>query len=42
MEISNNQFLLKERAPGVSIKEIINATEGKVVVPDHVPEMILN
>ena len=42
MEISNNQFLLKERAPGVSIKEIINATEGKVVVPDNVPEMILN
>tara|TARA_B100000965_G_scaffold392527_1_gene402180 strand:+ start:42 stop:701 length:660 start_codon:yes stop_codon:yes gene_type:complete len=42
IEISNNQFILKERAPGVSVKEIINATEGELIVPDSVPEMILN
>ncbi len=42
LEISNNQFLLKERAPGVSIQEIIRATEGKLIVPDNVPEMILD
>jgi len=41
IEISNNQFLLKERAPGVSVKEIINATEGELIVPNGVPEMIL-
>ena len=42
LEISNNQFLLKERAPGVSIQEIINATEGELIVLDNVPEMILD
>ena len=42
IEISNNQFLLKERAPGVSIEEIIDATEGEIIIPDNVPEMILN
>ena len=41
IEISNNQFLLKERAPGVSVQEIINATDGKLIIPDDVPEMIL-
>ena len=33
-EIKNNRFLLKERAPGVSVQEIINSTEGKIIVPD--------
>lgn len=42
IEISNNQFLLKERAPGVSIEEIIDSTEGEIIIPDNVPEMILN
>jgi 3-oxoacid CoA-transferase subunit B len=39
LEIKNNQFHLIERAPGVSVEEIIAATEGDLVVPDHVPEM---
>jgi 3-oxoacid CoA-transferase subunit B len=30
---------LRERAPGVSIDEIINLTDGELVVPNHVPEM---
>jgi len=42
IEISNNKFLLKERAPGVSVDEIISATKGKMIIPDNVPEMILN
>jgi 3-oxoacid CoA-transferase subunit B len=28
-----------ERAPGVSVEEIVNATEGTLIVPDNVPEM---
>ncbi len=41
LEIKNNQFHLIERAPGVSVEEIVAATEGDLVVPDHVPEMKL-
>ena len=32
-------FLLIERAPGVSVEEIKEATEGHLIIPDHVPEM---
>lgn len=39
LEIKNNQFHLIERAPGVSVEEIIAKTEGDLVVPDNVPEM---
>ncbi|MFT5821124.1 MAG: 3-oxoacid CoA-transferase subunit B [Crocinitomix sp.] len=39
LEIKNNQFHLIERAPGVSVDEIIAATEGDLVVPNDVPEM---
>ncbi len=42
LEIKNNKFHLLERAPGVSVEEIITATEGDLVVPDHVPEMNLS
>lgn len=42
MEIKEGKFHLVERAPGVSVEDIINATEGELVVPDHVPEMILD
>ena len=34
-------FKLVERAPGISIDEIIKATAGKLIVEGHVPEMIL-
>ena len=30
-----------ERAPGVSIEEIVEATAGALVVPEDVPEMLL-
>ena len=39
MDISANGFVLKERAPGVSVAEIISKTAGKLIVPDFVPEM---
>ncbi|MBJ7538604.1 CoA transferase subunit B [Marinomonas transparens] len=40
LEIENGAFVLKERAPGVSVEEIIEKTQGKLVVPDDVPEMV--
>jgi 3-oxoacid CoA-transferase subunit B len=33
-------FRLVERAPGVSVEEIKNATEGKLIIEGEVPEMI--
>lgn len=41
MEIKNNKFHLIERAPGVSVEDIIARTEGDLVVPEFVPEMVL-
>jgi 3-oxoacid CoA-transferase subunit B len=41
LEIKDNKFHLIERAPGVSVEEIVSKTEGDLVVPDFVPEMIL-
>lgn len=41
LEIKDGAFHLVERAPGVSVEEIIEKTAGKLVVPDHVPEMQL-
>ena len=32
-------FVLKERAPGVSIEEIASKTKGKLFIPENVPEM---
>ncbi|QEY59217.1 CoA transferase subunit B [Pseudomonas sp. C27(2019)] len=40
IEIENGAFVLKERAPGVSVEEIIAKTQGKLIVPEHVPEMV--
>ena len=42
MEIKDGAFHLVERAPGVSVEEIKEKTAGKLVVPDHVPEMSFN
>lgn len=39
LEIRDGAFVLKERAPGVSVEEIVSKTAGRLVVPDHVPEM---
>jgi 3-oxoacid CoA-transferase subunit B len=39
LEIENGAFILKERAPGVSVEEIVSKTAGKLIVPDTVVEM---
>ena len=40
MDITEKGFLLKERAPGVSVEEIKKATEGALIVEgDDVPEI---
>ena len=39
LEIENGAFVLRERAPGVSVEEIRARTAGKLVVPEDVPEM---
>jgi 3-oxoacid CoA-transferase subunit B len=41
LEIKGNQFHLLERAPGVTVEEIVAATEGTIIVPDNVPKMNL-
>jgi len=39
LEVTNNRFKLLERAPGVSVKEIIQATESELIVEEEIPEM---
>jgi 3-oxoacid CoA-transferase subunit B len=39
LDIEDGAFVLRERAPGVSVEEIVRLTAGKLVVPDDVPEM---
>lgn len=39
LDITADGFKLVERAPGVTVEEIKNATEGTLVIPDVVPEM---
>lgn len=39
LDITPSGFLLRERAPGVSVEEIKSKTAGRVVVPGLVPEM---
>jgi 3-oxoacid CoA-transferase subunit B len=39
LDITSDGFVLKERAPGVSVEEIIAKTAGRLIVPEFVPEM---
>jgi 3-oxoacid CoA-transferase subunit B len=39
LDIKDNTFVLVERAPGVSVEEIQNATEGELIVEGDIPEM---
>lgn len=41
LEITPEGFLLKERAPGVSVEEIKSKTLGRLVITGEVPEMQL-
>tara|TARA_Y100001954_G_C15767351_1_gene582488 strand:+ start:366 stop:1022 length:657 start_codon:yes stop_codon:yes gene_type:complete len=41
IEITENGFQLKEKANDVSVNEIIEATEGKLIIPKEVPNIAL-
>jgi len=39
LDVTPKGFKLLERAPGVSVAEIINATEGRLIVEGEIPEI---
>jgi len=39
IDIVNEEFVLKELAPGVTIDEVISSTEGKLNISEFVPMM---
>ena len=41
LDVTPRGFKLLERAPGVSVQEIINATEGKLIIEGDIPEIEL-
>ena len=41
LEVTDQGFKLLERAPGVSIEDIQNATEGTLIVEGDIPEMAI-
>ncbi|MEI4551472.1 CoA transferase subunit B [Pseudoalteromonas spongiae] len=42
LEVKDGAFHLLERAPGISVDEIVSKTQGKLVVPECVPEMVFS
>ena len=42
MDVTEDGFVLLERAPGVSVEEIKSKTAGKLIVPGDVPEISFN
>ena len=41
LEVTEDGFKLLERAPGISVEDIIKATEGKLIVEGDIPEMVI-
>jgi 3-oxoacid CoA-transferase subunit B len=39
--LSQGGFKLLERAPGVSVEQIKNATAGKLIIEGEIPEMVI-
>jgi len=39
LDVTDKGFKLLERAPGVSVDEIISKTAGKLIVEGEIPEM---
>jgi len=39
--VTEKGFVLRERAPGVSVDDIIAATEGTLIVAGNIPEMVI-
>lgn len=42
LEVTSNGFKLLERAPDVSVEEIIKATEADLIIEGDIPEMTIN
>jgi len=42
LEIVPEGFKLLERAPGVTVEDIKNATEGTLIIEGDIPEMIID
>ncbi len=42
LDVTGSGFKLLERAPGVSVEEIIEKTAGRLVVEGEIPEMQLS
>jgi 3-oxoacid CoA-transferase subunit B len=40
LDIEEGKFVLRERAPGVTVDEIKALTEGELLIPGDVPEMV--
>jgi 3-oxoacid CoA-transferase subunit B len=41
LEVTPKGFKLLERAPGVSVEQIIDSTEATLIIEGEIPEMIL-
>jgi len=42
LEVTDKGFKLLERAPGISVEDIQNATEGTLIIEGEIPEMMLD
>lgn len=42
MDVTQNGFKLLERAPGVSVEDIVKATEANLIVEGEIPEMVID
>ena len=42
MDVTPNGFKLLERAPGVSVEDIVKATEANLIVEGEIPEMVVD
>ena len=40
LEVTPNGFKLLERAPGVSVEDIVKATEAELIIEGEIPEMV--
>jgi 3-oxoacid CoA-transferase subunit B len=41
LEIEDGAFILRETAPGITVEEIKAKTEGKLIIPNDVKEMVI-
>jgi 3-oxoacid CoA-transferase subunit B len=42
LDVTSQGFKLLERAPGISVEQIKNATEGKLIIEGEIPEMVID